>query len=90
MGKNPIRRNRIEIRVLNRLYDRGHSVSLSDLRNLIPRQEETIINSLFKMEKEALVTITGEPGEQRVSITSRGKSELALIEADAKEDDDGI
>jgi DNA-binding MarR family transcriptional regulator len=89
MGKNPARRNGIEIRVLNRLYDRGRSVSLSDLRDLIPLQGETIINSLFTMEKESLVTITGEPGEQRVSITESGKSELALIEAEAK-DDNGI
>jgi len=88
MGKNPARRNRIEIRVLNRLHDRGRSVSLSDLRDLIPLQGETIINCLFSMEKEALVTITGDPGEQRVSITGRGKSELALVEAETKDDNE--
>lgn len=80
MGKIPTRRNRIEIRVLNRLRDRGHSISLGDLRNLIPGQGETIINSLFAMEKESLVKIFGESGEQRVTITRQGKTELAIIE----------
>ena len=80
MGETPVGRNWIEIRLLNRLYDLGHSVGLSDLRNLIPGQGETIINTLFAMEKETLVRIFGKTGEQRVTITRRGQSELAVID----------
>lgn len=91
MGETPIERNWLEIRLLNHLYDSGHSVGLGDLReNLVAGMGETIVNTLFDMEKEALVTIVGDPGSKRVCITGRGKSALALVEAKGKEGGDGI
>lgn len=70
--------NWIELRILNRLADRGHAVSLHDMKeNLVPGKLETVVNTIFHLRDEGLVKIF-EPkrGGQFVAITAVGRARL--------------
>jgi CTP-dependent riboflavin kinase len=77
MGGDPLERNWVEVRILNRLNDRGHAVSLLELRNnLVPNMEETIVCTVFNLKDEGLVTVFEVPGGKMVDITAHGRDVL--------------
>jgi hypothetical protein len=77
-GKDPFAMNWLEIRILNRLADRGHAVTLHDLKeNLVPGKQETVVNTIFHMRDEGLVRVFEPPkGGKLVEITAIGKAVL--------------
>jgi predicted MarR family transcription regulator len=91
MGSDPLKRNWLEIRILNRLNDRGHAIGLQDLRdNLVQDMRETIVLAIFKMQKEGLLNTFEVQGGKMVDITEGGKTALADIQAAGKGSDNGI
>lgn len=77
MGGKQLNRNWVEVRILNRLNDRGHAVSLYDLRDIIEGKRETIVNTLFSLRDEGLVNIFEiADGAKMVDITNTGKGIL--------------
>ena len=77
MPPNQHERNWLEVRLLNRLNDRGHPVTLRDLRALIPDMEETITCAVFRLRDEGLVSVREIPGCHLVDITEPGRLVLA-------------
>lgn len=78
-GKPPSEVNWLELRILNRINDRGHPVALRDLRdNLVPDKQETIVCTVSSMSDEGLVRIFESPQQdgQLVEITGVGKAVL--------------
>jgi len=89
MGEDPLKRNWLEIRILNRLNDRGHAIGLEDLRNnLVPDMNESIVLAIFKMKKEGLLRIFEVQGGKMVDITTEGGLALSEIQTAGKEDNE--
>ena len=85
MPVNPYERNWLEVRLLNRLSDRGHPVTLRDLRRIVPDMEETITCTVFNLRDEGLVSVKEIPGCHLVDITEAGRAVLTratIIHAD--------
>lgn len=77
-GRDPFAMNWVEVRILNRLADRGHAVTLHDMKeNLVPGKRETVVNTVFHLQDEGMVKIF-EPkmGGQLVEITAIGRAVL--------------
>lgn len=72
----PYERNWLEVRLLNRLNDRGHPVTLQDLRRLVPDMEESITCKIFDMRDEGLVSVKEIPGDHLVAISAAGQAVL--------------
>lgn len=77
-GRNPLDVNWLELRILNRLNDRGHAVSIVDLRdNLAPGHHESTVNLIFDMGTEGWVRIFETPGGiKMVEIAPSGRALL--------------
>jgi len=80
-GGNPFDRNWLEIRILNRLNDRGHAVTLREIRDLVPDMQESITCTVFAMNDEGLVHIFEPPRHdgKLVEITPMGKAVLLEV-----------
>lgn len=77
-GKDLFTMNWLEIRLLNRLADRGHAVTLHDLKeNLVPGKRESVVNTIYHLKDEGLLNVF-EPdgGGQLVEITAIGRAVL--------------
>jgi hypothetical protein len=77
-GKDPFAMNWLEVRILNRLADRGHAVALHDMKeNLVPGKTETVVNTIYHLRDEGLINIfEPEMGGHLVEITAIGKAVL--------------
>jgi len=79
--KDPFAMNWLEVRILTRLADRGHAVTLHDMKdNLVDGKSETVVNTVFQLQDEGLLRVfETEKGGQLVEITEEGKTILSLL-----------
>lgn len=71
-GEKP--RNWLEVRILNRLNDRGRPSLLQELRDMVPEHSDTVISFVFSLEREGLVWIKELQPGHLVGITEGGRT----------------
>lgn len=74
---DPLERNWIEIQILSKVNERGHAVTIFEIRDeLVPNMHETVVCTIFNLRKEGLLRIFDIGGAKMADITATGKAAL--------------